>query len=93
MQTGGPEDSGDDVGLPSAARENIEVLASFAERENAATSRVSVPSKGSAPSSAVPPYFAFVLLFILAWVLTNGWWARLGRIPFDQPPYPGCRAS
>lgn len=81
--------TGIDVDLPTSAKENINLLAKFNEREEAETSRMqlSMIERISAFFGS-PAYFVSVVVVLGAWALANIWVAHSGGSPLDAPPFP-----
>lgn len=79
-----PRATGD---LSSGARENLDLLASFYERENASTSNVQLLIERISAFFGSPAYFAFTLAFIVIWVAVNLWGRAAGWRHVDEPPF------
>jgi uncharacterized membrane protein len=73
--------------LHPAARDNIERLSEFQEREDAEVSRLQAAIEAGSRFFGSPAYFVFVLAFIVGWVLVNTWGEQHGWPYVDQPPY------
>jgi uncharacterized membrane protein len=73
--------------LPSPARENLEVLANFNEREEAEISGVRLVIERISAFLGSPWYFMFCITFIIAWALVNWWGAHHGWKHVDEPPF------
>jgi uncharacterized membrane protein len=73
--------------LPSTARENIERLADFADREEAKVTGIRLWIERISSLCGSPSYFIFVIAFIVLWVLVNTWGAHAGWRHFDEPPF------
>ncbi len=80
----GPERETD---LPSSASDNLEVLANFYEREDAKISGVQLVIERISAFFGSPAYFAFVIAFIVVWVLVNLWGRSAGWDHVDEPPF------
>ena len=74
--------------LAGPAKENLEVVASFHEREDAATSGMQMLIERISAFFGSPWYFAFCVLFIGAWMLINTWGQHAGWRVVDPSPYP-----
>jgi uncharacterized membrane protein len=73
--------------LPSSARENLEVLSRFQDREEEQISGVQLAIERISRFFGSPAYFAFVVVFIVLWVLVNTWGLRHGWHHVDAPPF------
>jgi uncharacterized membrane protein len=72
----------------SPSKENLEVLANFTEREDAAISGMQLVIERTSAFFGSLWYFAFCVIFMVAWVLVN-WWGVHARWPHvDAPPFP-----
>ena len=74
--------------LPSSAKENLEVLSRFQDREESQISGVQLAIERISRFLGSPAYFAFVAVFIVLWVLVNAWGLRHGWHHVDAPPFP-----
>jgi uncharacterized membrane protein len=74
--------------LPSSAKENLEVLSRFQDREEAQISGIQLAIERISRFLGSPAYFAFVAVFIVLWVLVNTWGLRHGWHHVDAPPFP-----
>jgi uncharacterized membrane protein len=74
--------------LSSPSKENLEVLANFTEREDAAISGIQLVIERISTFFGSPWYFAFCVIFIVAWVVTNLWGVHAGWPHVDAPPFP-----
>lgn len=79
-----PPDMGD---LSSTAKGNLELLASFYEREEAKISGIQLVIERISSFFGSSAYFAFTTAFILLWAMVNLWGARAGWKHFDEPPF------
>ncbi len=79
--------SPDKAELSAPSRENLEVLANFTEREDAAISGMQLAIERVSTFFGNPWYFAFSVVFMLAWVLINSWGNRHGWPHADEPPF------
>jgi uncharacterized membrane protein len=73
--------------LSSSAKDNLELLTRFKDREEAQISGVQLLIERISAFFGSPAYFAFVIAFILMWMLVNGWASHAGRHPIDAPPF------
>lgn len=73
--------------LSPSAKDNLELLEKFKDREDSQISGLQLLIERISRFFGSPAYFLFAVAFILVWVLINGWGARLGWHPFDQPPF------
>jgi uncharacterized membrane protein len=73
--------------LPSSTRENLELLADFKDREESQLSGAQALIERISSFFGNPAYFAFVLGFILFWVLLNLWGLHQGWQHVDEPPF------
>ena len=73
--------------LPSATRENLELLTKFDDRAQAGISRAQRIIERISTLLGSPTYFVFSVVFIVAWVLVNQWGMRSGWQHVDPPPY------
>lgn len=81
------EASGHPADLPASAKDNLELLTKLKEGEDAQISGVRLLIERISAFFGSPAYFIFAVLFIMLWMLVNGWGARLGWHPMDQPPF------
>jgi uncharacterized membrane protein len=73
--------------LSSSAKDNLELLSKFEDREDAQISGVRLLIERISAFLGSPSYFIFAIVFILLWMLVNGWVAHLGSRPVDPPPF------
>ena len=73
--------------LPSAAKENLDVLTTFYEREDSEVSGMQLAIERVSGFFGSPGYFAFGIAFIVLWALVNAWGAHAGWEHFDEPPF------
>jgi uncharacterized membrane protein len=89
QQQSPPSEARDQTGeLSSSAKDNLELLTSFKDREDAQISGAQLLIERISAFFGSPAYFAFAVAFILIWMLVNGWGAHAGWHPIDQPPFP-----
>jgi uncharacterized membrane protein len=74
--------------LPSSAKENLELLASFQDGEEAQISGMQLAIERISGFFGSPSYFVFVVVFIVLWVVVNTWGLRHGWRHVDAPPFP-----
>lgn len=79
-----PADGSD---LSSSAKDNIDVLASLYERENARVSGTQLLIERISAFFGSPAYLIFAVAFIVLWVLVNTWGAYAGWEHVDEPPF------
>jgi uncharacterized membrane protein len=82
------EASGQSGDLSPSAKDNLELLTKLKEGEDAQISGVRLLIERISAFLGSPAYFIFAVAFILLWMLVNGWGARHGWHPVDQPPFP-----
>jgi uncharacterized membrane protein len=73
--------------LSPSTKGNLDLLETFKQDEEA---KISVAQQRIERISAFfgsPAYFAFAVLFILAWIAINTWGAQAGWHPNDAPPF------
>ena len=73
--------------LPSSAKENLDVLTTFYEREDAEISGVQLAIERVSGFFGSPGYFAFGIAFIVLWALANAWGTYAGWAHVDEPPF------
>jgi uncharacterized membrane protein len=78
----------EDANLGGPAKDNLEVVSSFHDREEAAISGMQQAIERASAFFGSPWYFAFCVLFILAWMALNTWGSRHGWRFVDPPPFP-----
>jgi uncharacterized membrane protein len=74
--------------LPSSAKENLELLSRFQDVEEAQISGIQLAIERISGFFGSPAYFAFVVVFIVFWVVANTWGLRHGWQHVDAPPFP-----
>jgi uncharacterized membrane protein len=74
-----------DLGGP--AKDNLEVVANFHDREEASISRMQQRIERVSAFFGSPSYFAFCVLFIIAWMSINTLGAHRGWRFVDPPPF------
>ena len=80
-----PTPSADD--LTPAARDNIDRLAEFQDREEAEVSPIQAAIEAISGFFGSPAYFVFVLAFITCWIAINAWGEEAGWDHVDAFPY------
>jgi uncharacterized membrane protein len=73
--------------LSPSAKDNLEILSTFKEREDAQISGVQLLIERVSAFFGSSAYFAFAVAFILIWMLVNAWGAHVGWHPVDAPPF------
>ena len=73
--------------LPSSAKENLEVLSNFKDREEAQLSNLQLGIERISQFFGSPPFFAFAVLFIVAWIAFNVWGIHAQWRHVDTPPF------
>jgi uncharacterized membrane protein len=73
--------------LPAGAKENLELLEKFDERQSEASGLQRAIERVSAFFGS-PSYFLFSILFIVVWIALNAWGAHSGWRHVDAPPFP-----
>ena len=73
--------------LSTPARENLEVLSRFKDREEAQISGLQLTIERVSQFFGSPAFFAFAVAFIAAWVAVNLWGMHRGWHHFDAPPF------
>jgi uncharacterized membrane protein len=86
-QSGASGDADEAAELPPAAKDNLELLSKFKDREEAQISGVQLVIERISAFFGSPAYFAFAVVFIVVWALLNGWAAHAGLHPVDEPPF------
>jgi uncharacterized membrane protein len=72
--------------LPAGAKENLELLEKFDERQSEA-SRLQRAIERISAFFGSPWYFLFSVVFIVVWIALNTWGARSGWRHVDAPPF------
>jgi uncharacterized membrane protein len=73
--------------LPSSAKENLEVLSEFKDREEAQISGLQLAIERVSRVVGSPAFFAFALVFIAIWIAMNLWGMKHAWRHFDNPPF------
>jgi uncharacterized membrane protein len=73
--------------LPSSAKENLELLSRFKDREDAQISGLQLAIERVSRFFGSPAYFAFVVGFIAMWIAVNMWGMNHGWRHVDTPPF------
>jgi uncharacterized membrane protein len=81
------EEAQSDPELPSSAKENLELLEKFDERQSEA-SRLQRAIERVSGFFGSPSYFLFAVVFITVWIALNAWGAHSGWHHVDEPPFP-----
>ena len=72
--------------LPSSAKENLELLEKFDERQ-LESSRLQRAIERASAFFGSPSYFLFSVVFIVMWIALNTWGAHSGWRHVDAPPF------
>jgi uncharacterized membrane protein len=81
------KESQSDAELPSSAKENLELLEKFDERQSEA-SRLQRAIERVSAFFGSPSYFLFAVVFIVVWIALNAWGAHAQWRHVDAPPFP-----
>jgi uncharacterized membrane protein len=73
--------------LPSSAKENLEVLSQFKDREEEEISGLQLAIERVSRFFGSPAFFAFAVAFIVMWIAVNMWGRTHGWRHFDSPPF------
>ncbi|MBA2351910.1 MAG: DUF1003 domain-containing protein [Betaproteobacteria bacterium] len=73
--------------LPSSTKQNLDVVTTFYEREDAEISGVQMGIERVSNFFGSPGYFAFAVAFIVLWALANAWGTYAGWAHVDEPPF------
>ena len=73
--------------LPSSAKENLDVLSQFKDREEAQISGLQLAIERVSRFVGSPAFFAFAVAFIAMWIAVNVWGMNHGWRHFDAPPF------
>jgi uncharacterized membrane protein len=73
--------------LPPSAKENLEVLSQFKDREEAQISGLQLAIERVSRVVGSPAFFAFALVFIAIWIAANLWGLHRGWRHVDTPPF------
>jgi uncharacterized membrane protein len=73
--------------LPSSAKENLEVLSQFKDREEEEISGLQLAIERVSRFFGSPAFFAFAVAFIVMWIAVNMWGGTHGWRHFDSPPF------
>ena len=84
METATPRDVEQ---LPSSTKENLQLLETFHEGEEAQISGVQLIIEKISAFFGSPAYFAFAVAFIVLWVIINSYGAHHGWRHVDAPPF------
>jgi uncharacterized membrane protein len=74
--------------LSAPAKENLELLAKFDDREQARVSGIQLAIERISAFFGSPAYFVFATVFIVSWILVNLWGVHAGWVHVDEPPFP-----
>jgi uncharacterized membrane protein len=73
--------------LSSSAKDNLDLLSSFKDGEEAKISGARLLIERISAFFGSPAYFAFAVAFMFLWILINGWGTHAGWHPVDSPPF------
>jgi uncharacterized membrane protein len=73
--------------LPSSAKENLEVLSQFKDREESQISGLQLAIERVSRFFGSPAFFAFAVAFIVTWIAVNMWGTTHGWRHVDTPPF------
>jgi uncharacterized membrane protein len=85
--TGGKAEASSEAELPATAKENLELMEKFDERQLEA-SRLQRAIERISGFFGSPSYFLFSVAFILVWIALNSWGAHSEWRHVDAPPFP-----
>ncbi|HEY2464958.1 MAG TPA: DUF1003 domain-containing protein [Steroidobacteraceae bacterium] len=85
--TGNENTQPSSANLPPSAKENIEVLSQFKDREEAQVSGLQLAIERISRFFGSLAYLAFAMAFIAAWVAANAWGMHHGWRHVDTPPF------
>lgn len=77
----------EDPDLGGPAKDNLDVVSSFHEREEASISGIQLSIERISAFFGSPWYFAFCVLFIVTWMALNTWATHWGMPFADAPPF------
>ena len=73
--------------LSSSTKDNLDMLASLYERENARISGTQLAIERISSFFGSPAYLIFAVAFVVLWVLVNLWGVNAGWEHVDEPPF------
>jgi uncharacterized membrane protein len=73
--------------LPSSAKENLQALSNITDHEESQISGVQAVIEKISGFFGSPAYFAFAVVFIVAWIAVNVWGMDKGWRHVDVPPF------
>jgi uncharacterized membrane protein len=73
--------------LPTSAKENLQLLDTFKDREDAQISGAQLAIERVSALLGSPVYFAFAIAFIFGWVIVNLYGVHHGWRHVDEPPF------
>ena len=85
--TGNENVQSSSANLPSSAKENLEVLSQFKDREEEEISGLQLAIERVSRFFGSPAFFAFAVAFIVMWIAVNMWGRTHGWRHFDSPPF------
>jgi uncharacterized membrane protein len=74
--------------LTASAKENLEILSHFEDREEAQISGLQLAIERISGFLGSPAFFAVAAIFIVAWMAVNAWGKHQGWRHIDTPPFP-----
>jgi len=75
------------AGVTSPTRDNLDVIANFAEEETARVGPLRSRIEQISSVFSTPGYFLFALTFIAGWIAVNTWGLAHGWRHVDEPPF------
>jgi uncharacterized membrane protein len=85
--TGSEKPGAASANLPPAAKENLELLSNYKDREEAQISGLQLAIERVSQFFGSPAFFGFAVLFIAAWIAVNAWGVHQGWPHVDTPPF------
>ncbi len=82
------DSSGEAAELSASAKENLEVLERFVDREEAKVTGLRLQIERISGFFGSPRYLIFTVLFMAGWIGANLWGAHAGWRHVDVPPFP-----
>jgi uncharacterized membrane protein len=73
--------------LAPAAKENLDLLSSFKDHEEAQISGLQLAIERVSQFFGSPAFFIFAVLFIAGWIAVNAWGAHEAWTHVDTPPF------
>jgi uncharacterized membrane protein len=85
--TGSENPGAPSANLPPTAKENLELLSNYKDREEAQISGLQLAIERISQLLGSPAFFAFAVLFIAVWIALNAWGVHVGWAHVDTPPF------